>query len=179
MTQAELHDEAEVDSESNDPTDGRKHEVVDALFNEVLAGVPRKEMVTVTPRTTIADAIRAMNQRHVGCAVVVENDELVGIFTERDVLTRVATAKIDVDTTPVESVMTRDPDTLPPTASVAFALRQMTQEGYRHIPLMDGARRPVGVVAVRDVVAWLCELFPASVLNLPPNPSFPTSEDGG
>ncbi|HVE85916.1 MAG TPA: CBS domain-containing protein, partial [Myxococcales bacterium] len=170
----------EADTEDADQASSR-NEVVDALFDENLASVPHGPLVAVHPSTSVADTIRAMNQQHTGCAVVADEatGELVGIFTERDVLTRVAVRNLDSEKTPVAEVMTRDPDTLPAEATVAYALRQMTVEGYRNIPLVDAGRRPVGVIAVRDIVAWLCELFPGNVLNLPPTLSFPTSEDGG
>jgi len=126
----------------------------------------------------VADAIRTLNQQHTGCALVVENGRLVGIFTERDVLTKVVGA-VDMDATRVESVMTPAPDTLPPTASIAFALRKMTLEGYRHIPVVAPDGSPIGVVAVRDIVAWMVELFPESIYNLPPEPGFPKGIDGG
>jgi len=171
----------DMEAEGEEGGTEARNEVTDALFEENLAAVPHGPLVAVHPGTTVAETIRAMNQQHTGCAVVADEKtgELVGIFTERDVLTRVAVRKLDVEQTPVAEVMTRDPDTLPAEATVAFALRQMTVEGYRNIPLVDANRRPVGVIAVRDIVAWLCELFPASVLNLPPTLSFPMSEDGG
>lgn len=179
MTYAATQEEGEVDTEEAGAS--ARQEVVDALFDEVLASVPHGPLVAVHPGTCVGDTIRAMNEQHTGCAVVADqaSGELVGIFTERDVLTRVAGRRLDLEKTPVSEVMTREPDTLPAEATVAFALRQMTVEGYRHIPLVDAGRRPVGVIAVRDIVAWLCQLFPASVLNLPPTPSFPTTEDGG
>lgn len=180
MSYAAVHDEAETEEGQEAGTKART-EVTDALFEESLAGVPHGPLVAVHPGTSVAETIRAMNQHHTGCAVVADQatGELVGIFTERDVLTRVAVSRLDPERTPVAEAMTRDPDTLPAEATVAFALRQMTVEGYRHLPLVDAARRPVGVIAVRDIVAWLCELFPANVLNLPPTLSFPRSEEGG
>jgi CBS domain-containing protein len=120
-----------------------------------------------------------MNGGHVGCALVVRDGKLVGIFTERDVLRKVAGAKLDLTATPVEQVMTPNPDTLPATASIAFALREMSVEGYRHIPLVNADGSPEGVVSVRDIVTWLVEFLPATVLNLPPSPAISTTLDGG
>jgi CBS domain-containing protein len=158
-----------------------RHEIVDALFEEVLANVPHSPLVVVNARTSVADVVRAMNDKHTGCALVADDRTgvLVGIFTERDVLRRVAVRPLDADRTPISEVMTRDPDTLPADATLAYALRQMSVEGYRNIPLVDHDQRPVGVVAVQDIVAWLCESFPGSVLNLPPAPQSFASEDGG
>jgi CBS domain-containing protein len=150
-----------------------------AIFEESLGKVPRRPMVTVPVTASIAEAVAAMNEHRVGCAVVVKDGRLAGIFTERDVLRKVAGTTLDVRAATVESVMTADPDTLPATASIAHALRKMSVEGYRHIPLVTPDGRPVGVVAVRDIVAWMVELFPQGVLNLPPEPGFPKTIDGG
>jgi CBS domain-containing protein len=75
--------------------------------------------------------------------------------------------------------MTQSPFTLPATASIGFALAKMTNEGYRHIPLVKQDGVPSGVVAVRDIVAWLVDLMPAGLLNLPPSTALPTEEGGG
>jgi CBS domain-containing protein len=101
--------------------------------------------------------------------LVVDGDgRLTGIFTERDVLTRVAGRDLDPRRTPLGEVMTRDPQALGPTDRVAYALHCMGVSGYRTIPLVDEDRRPVGVVTVTDVVRWLGDLFPESILNLAP-----------
>ena len=142
-----------------------------AILSDAIGRVKRGRLVSLAPSTSIADALHAMNEHRVGCALIVEHDEIAGIFTERDVLRRVAGKLVDLSATPVSSVMTRSPSTLPETALVAFALRKMVAEGYRHIPLVaaDG-KRPVGVVAVRDIVAWIVDLLPEAVSTLPSKP---------
>jgi CBS domain-containing protein len=150
-----------------------------AIFSEPLGSVPQRETLTVSPTTSVADVIRSMNEHHVGCALVVRGEELVGIFTERDVLRKVAGSSLDLARTPVTEVMTARPETLPADASIAYALRKMSLEGYRHIPIVDEHHRPRGVVAVRDIVAWMAEMFHQSVLNLPPEPGYPKTTDGG
>src|SRR4051812_7636314 len=97
MAYTATHDHDEAETESDDAGAGARHEVTDALFEEVLASVPHGPLVSVHPRTSVAETIRAMNQQHTGCAVVADEvtGELVGIFTERDVLTRVAVRRLD------------------------------------------------------------------------------------
>jgi CBS domain-containing protein len=164
-------------SEFDEAYDDEK-QIRGAIFSEPLSKVPRRALVTVPIGATVFQAVQAMNEKHVGCALVVREGKLAGIFTERDVLTRVMGKSLPLDS-PVKNVMTEDPDTLPDSASIAYALRHMSVEGYRHVPLVDGNRRPTGVVSVRDIVAWVCELFPASVLNIPPRPDAPKTTDGG
>jgi CBS domain-containing protein len=172
---------AEADKSSSEFADSYEDEsgVEDAIFTTELGSVPRREQLVVEVGTSLAQTIRGMNEHHVGCALVVREGKLAGIFTERDVLRKVAVAGLDLEKTPVEKLMTADPDTLPPSASVAFALREMSVEGYRHIPLVNADGTPAGCVSIRDIVAFLVELFPASVLNLPPTSAVSTAMDGG
>jgi len=154
-------------------------ELKHAIFEQPLAAVPRRATLVVSVASSVADVIRAMNEQHSGCALVVQGGRLAGIFTERDVLRKVAGSTIDVRKTSVADVMTSDPDTLPASASIAFALRKMMEEGYRHLPLVDASGCPEGVIAVRDIVAWMVSLFPETVQNLPPEPGYPRELDGG
>ena len=135
--------------------------------------------VLVDATATVADAVLAMNVNHTGCVLVQREGQLIGIFTERDVLTK-DFFRADSHTVAVETVMTKNPETLEPSNSIAFALNKMSVGGYRHIPIVEGGR-PVGVLSVRDVVDFLVELFPEDVLNLPPSPNnaITNSIDGG
>ncbi|MFZ5470992.1 MAG: cyclic nucleotide-binding/CBS domain-containing protein [Myxococcota bacterium] len=164
-------------SEFDEAYDDARH-IQGAVFSEPLGKVPRRPMVTVPVTATVAEAISAMNERHCGCTLVLREGRLAGIFTERDVLTKVAGRRLP-PTTRVEEVMTADPDTLPASASIAYALRHMSVEGYRHVPLVDDVGRPLGVVGVRDIVGWMVSLFPDSVLHLPPLPKIPVTPEGG
>lgn len=170
---------SEFDEAYDDAPKEERFDALAAAFKEPLGSVARRPLLVVSTGATVAEAVRAMNDRHVGCALVVKEGRLAGIFTERDVLTKVVGKSLDPATVSVESVMTPDPDTLPASARVAFALQRMSVEGYRHVPIVDDEQRPVGVVAVRDIVAWICELFPKRILNLPPEPGYPKSVDGG
>jgi CBS domain-containing protein len=118
----------------------------------------------------VLEAIGLMQEGRVGCVLVVLGGRLMGIFTERDVLIHVVGRSVDAVKTPVRRLMTADPEYLRPTDSIAYALNAMSLGGYRHIPLVDDARRPVGVISVRDVINYLVRLFPKSVMNLPTLP---------
>jgi len=93
---------------------------------------------------------------------------LTGIFTERDVLTRVVGKDLDARRTPLAGVMTRSPEALTARDRVAYAIHCMGVSGFRTIPLVDPEGRPIGVVTVSDVIRWLANLFPEAVLNLRP-----------
>jgi CBS domain-containing protein len=112
--------------------------------------------------------------------LVGSSGRLVGIFTERDVLTKVV-FRHDGPLTPLESVMTPNPETLEAGATINYALNMMSVGGYRHIPIVDRDHKPVGVLSVRDIVDFLVQLYPEEVLNLPPTPAkgIADSADGG
>ena len=131
------------------------------------------------PPKTWLKSIAQMNEMSVGCALVVDGGALVGIFTERDVLKKVASETFDQSKAAVRDLMTPSPDTLPDDATVAFALNRMSVEGYRHIPILDEDGAPAGVVGMRDIINWMVEIYPNKVLTVPPAPSsFPRKPEG-
>ncbi|MDA1191375.1 MAG: CBS domain-containing protein [Candidatus Poribacteria bacterium] len=113
--------------------------------------------VCVSPTTTVRQVIAKLQELRAGCVLVTGDDgELIGIFTERDVLRKLADDEDDdaVDG-PISAVMTPRPEVLHEDDSIVFALHQMHIGGYRHIPLVDLHNRPVAVVSVRMVVDFL------------------------
>ena len=116
-------------------------------------------------------------RRQAGVLVVDGDGRLIGIFTERDVLTRVAGPRRDPQKTRLAEVMTREPEALTASDRIAFAVHCMSVAGYRTVPLVDADRRPIGVVTVNDVIRWLAGLFPEAVLNLPPGDALKRPHD--
>lgn len=140
------------------------------VLKRPLSVVPPGEAVLVESPAPVLEAVQLMRDRHAGCVLVVRAGKLKGIFTDRDVVSRVVAAGIDPSKTAVRRVMTASPETLRPTDSIAFALNLMSLGGYRHIPLVDKSGAPVGTVSVKDIVGYLVGFFPKSVINLPPAP---------
>jgi len=138
-----------------------------------------KPPIILSPGATIADALRRMRAEGRGCVLIVRDRKLEGIFTERDILLKIAGSPIDLEATPISVYMTPDPETLPADASVAFALHKMVVEGFRHIPLLDEIGGP-SVVSMRDLMEYLCEFLTRDVLNIPPRPhkGFKSREGG-
>ena len=135
------------------------------------------------PRTIDADeptsaAVAAMREWNVGCLLVTEAGRLVGIFTERDLLTRVLAPGRSFHA-PIRQYMTPDPVSVAPKDSVRTVVKRMQKGGYRHLPVVDEEGRPVGVLSARRVVHYLVEHFPALVFNLPPAPDrYPRTAEG-
>ena len=150
------------------------------LISERLSDALSHPPLIVEIGATVAEAIAAMQKERRGCVLVVNGDKLAGIFTERDVLLKVASLSSDLTQTRVSDYMTGDPVTLPADSSVAFALNRMVIEGFRHIPLVDDYGRPTGVVSMRELIEYLSDFFRKDMLNLPPDPgtSFKNREGG-
>jgi CBS domain-containing protein len=111
-------------------------------------------LASVGPKTTVLDAITLMNKRGMGSVLVMEGDRLVGIFTERDVLTRVVTARFDAAKTPVAEVMTRQPMTLSPTTTVREAMMIVTDSRKRHLPVVQDGK-VLGLISSGDLTRWI------------------------
>ncbi len=140
-----------------------------ALLNDTIAVLTPAEPICFAEAATVHDAVRTMLARRQAVVLITDGEgRLVGIFTERDVLTRVIGRGLDARTTTLGEVMTRNPEALTASDRVAYAIHCMSVAGYRTIPLIDGEGRPFGVVTVSDVVRWLASLFPEAVLNLRP-----------
>lgn len=136
--------------------------------------------IALPAEVSVRRAIDTMNELRVGCILVVDRDVLVGVFTERDVLTRVAGGGVDIDTTPLGDLMTPDPECLTLDDSIAYAMNKMSVGGFRHVPLIDADGRPTAAVSMRHIVEYLVDLFPREVLNLPPTPALglPRAREG-
>ena len=106
-------------------------------------------LLTVDPKTELTEAARQMHERQVGAALVLTNEHVSGILTERDVLRAVATG--EVEGTHVAAWMTRDPETVEPSDSTATAASIMIHGGFRHLPVCEDGK-PVGIVSIRDLM---------------------------
>lgn len=147
---------------------GRIHKAL--KVGDAIKNLPMGEFGTVSKTENLLHAIRMIRDQHLGCVFVVENESIIGIFTERDVLNKVVGRKYDLESRVIEDFMTPDPQTLKSDDSIAYALNRMTDGGFRHIPIVDDANRPVGLVCMKTIVNYLGEYFYDEVMNLPPTP---------
>ncbi len=108
-----------------------------------------KDLVAVEPTSTVAEAATMMGERHVGSALVIQDDRPTGIFTERDVL-RALASDFDAAHHPVADWMTHDPITVEGSADLRTARNLMLDGGFRHLPVLESGRL-VGIVSLRDL----------------------------
>jgi len=149
-----------------------------ALLNDTIAVLSPAEPICLAEGATVHEAVQTMlARRQAGVLVTDAMGRLTGIFTERDVLTRVVGKDLDARRTALAGVMTRNPEALTARDRVAYAVNRMSVAGYRTIPLVDPEGRPIGVVTVSDVIRWLANLFPEAVLNLRPGDAIKRPQD--
>jgi CBS domain-containing protein len=149
-------------------------------FQRTLAEVQYAAPPVVVGRdASLAVVIDLMNAHHQTAVLVLDGDKLCGIFTERDVLTRVVPRGIDIHGTCVGALMTESPHVLGESTLLSSALRTLALAGYHHLPVVDAAGRPKAVVSLQTIVRFLVDAFPAEIMNAPPErESFPAMKEG-
>jgi CBS domain-containing protein len=125
-----------------------------ALSEEPVAAIQSRPFTSISPNASISEAIQLLASRHVSCALVEEDGKLVGIFTDRDLLNKVALER-ELLCHPVHEVMTKNPVFIHDTDSSAAALCVMAVVGHRHVPVLDSNRQIVGIVTPQRITSFL------------------------
>ena len=160
---------SEFHDEYSESLDEEFRKLQDALLSDEVRLLAPSEPIRLPPEASVAEAVTRMGDNHrAGVVIVDQAGRLVGIFTERDLLTRVVRQGRDLTRTRLAEVMTADPEALAPDDRICFAINRMHNAGYRTVPLVDADHHPIGVVTVNDVVGWLARVFPEAILNLRP-----------
>ncbi|HSV32671.1 MAG TPA: CBS domain-containing protein [Pyrinomonadaceae bacterium] len=124
------------------------------------------DYVCISPFTPLGQAIEAMKSDEGGCAIVCEDGRVAGIFTERDLLTKIMGEDADLNS-PISQWMQPEVETLSINATVGDAVRLMNEKSFRNIPLVDDGMF-VGSISVFDIITYLAECYPKTTMNLPP-----------
>lgn len=114
----------------------------------------REAVHSVGPGTLVTDCVRRMTAEKIGALIVMDGDRLIGIFTERDALTKVLAAGLDPRTTKVSEVMTKDPYCVPPTMTVGAAMEVVTKQRFRHLPIVENGK-VLAIVSSGDLTHWV------------------------
>jgi CBS domain-containing protein len=126
------------------------------------------DYIAVSPHTPLAQAIEAMKTDEGGCVIISDDGRVAGIFTERDLLTKVLGDKVNMDS-PISEWMQPAVQTLSPDNTIGDAVRLMNERSFRNIPLVKDGEL-VGSISVFDIITYLAECYPKSTMNLPPLP---------
>lgn len=135
-----------------------------SIMTDPISALDPPPPVCVSPETSLAEAISRLKMNNVGALLITDADgKLIGIFTERDVLYKVAGQVRDLSAIPVSRVMTPNPTALKATVPIAHALHLMSLHGFRHIPIVDNDGRPQGLPSFRGMVKFIgTNLAPAT-----------------
>ncbi|MFH1748277.1 MAG: CBS domain-containing protein [Planctomycetota bacterium] len=110
------------------------------------------DVATISPDDSVLDAANLMNQRQIGALCVVKNEELIGVFTERDILTRIVSTRLDSATTKVADVMTTSVITCGTRGETGDCAAVMSHRRIRHLPVVDDGKL-VGLISTGDLMA--------------------------
>jgi CBS domain-containing protein len=122
-----------------------------------LLKIARVPPVVVSPQESVKAAVNKMCEVGVGAVAVVKDGDLVGIFTERDLMTRVVKPGLSTLDTPVGEVMTRQPHVAPREMEAGEAFEFMTEKNFRHLPITDQHGKLAGMLSVRHLMRAIVE----------------------
>ncbi len=119
----------------------------------VFQAMSRRHVISIHPGATVHEAACVMTRANCGSVLVIDtHSALLGILTERDLMTRVLAKALDPARTPVSQVMTPHPRCIPPEFKVADAVLIMIERGFRHLPVVTEGGRILGVFSARDAL---------------------------
>jgi CBS domain-containing protein len=127
----------------------------EALAEETVGAIRHEPYTSIPPSTPVHVAVQTLADLHIACLLIEEDRKLVGVFSDRDVLDKVALEYDEVKDQPVESVMTGNPIYVYDTDSPAAALAVMAVAGYRHVPVLNLDEELVGIVSPQRVTSFL------------------------
>lgn len=113
-------------------------------------------IISVFPDTSVYDALVIMGQKNIGALMVIENDELVGIFSERDYARKVVLVNRTSRETLISEIMTKDVITVSTADSIEHCMELMSGRKIRHLPVEDQGK-VVGIISIGDVVTAIIE----------------------
>ena len=119
----------------------------------VLQSMSQRHVLSLGPTASVHDAACAMTRANCGSVLIIDSaGTMLGILTERDLMTRVLAKGLAANATAVTQVMTRHPQCITPEVKVADAVLIMIERGFRHLPIVDADKRVLGVFSARDAL---------------------------
>ena len=119
----------------------------------IFQSMPHRHVISLGPHATIWEAACVMTKANCGSVLIVDlSGKMLGIVTERDLMTRVLAKALNPSTTLVSEVMTRNPHCVAPEVLVADAVLIMIERGFRHLPIVGPGAKILGVFSVRDAL---------------------------
>jgi len=109
---------------------------------------------------SLLEAVTMMQLKQFGCLLITKNSALIGILTERDILSKTGGGGKELAEIPVTAVMTPNPEMFRTTDTIVDVMRAMAKGGFRHLPVVDDQKVPTAVVSVKDIITYIVEHLP-------------------
>ena len=143
--------------------------VEDTFQTDPISALGLPPPVSIGRDSSVGEALAAVQKHGQGYVLIVDDGRPVGILSEREVLMKIVARDVKYDAA-VSGFCSTDPETLTSRDQIARAIQMMNVSGERNIPIVDDAGRAVAVLRTMDLIHFLAEAFPATVMNLPPRP---------
>lgn len=119
----------------------------------VFQSIPHRHVVSLSPQASVREAACVMTKANCGSVLITNNaGAMLGILTERDLMTRVLARALDAASTPVSEVMTHNPLFVVPEMAVSDAVLILLERGFRHLPIVSADGQILGVFSIRDAL---------------------------
>jgi len=115
--------------------------------------------IRCTPETSLRDAVRTLHKSEVGSIIVAEGLKVVGIFTERDILTKIVDKPVNFEKEKVSAFMTKDPVCIPKSENISAILKRMSEGNFRHLIIVDAYNNLERVISIKDISQYLVSVF--------------------
>ena len=148
------------------------------LHSDTIKHVDLSFFVEVPKGIKVRQAIEKMQASQRKCALVMDNGNLVGIFTNHDIARKILDQQ-GMDDEPVENVMTKDPLTLNADMKLIEAIQLMSEKPYRYMPVISAEGQVLGTLTHYAIIKYISDHFPEEIYNLPPIPdNYAQARDG-
>jgi CBS domain-containing protein len=147
-------------------------------FIENLGHLKQTDPVQMDDSATYGEVLGVLQKKRIGSILLCHDGQVTGIFTERDILNKSVLENTPPDT-PIKNLMTKKPITIECDKTIGDAIRLMHTKHIRNLPMVDKDGSLVGLLTVGRLIRFLASVFPAEVVNLPPQPNQITTEVEG
>ena len=173
----------QIDDELNQMY-GRESESEDKIVKAIkltdnIFNIGIKKAILKNEDASIESVIKSMQISHSSCILIVKNNKIIGIFTERDIVTKIVARNIDLKNEKIYDYMTNNPEILQWDDSIAFALNKMTEGGFRHVPIVHSESKDIFIISMQDIINSIGNYYFDEILNLPSKPLRNTSQREG
>jgi len=148
-----------------------KNKIAKAIkLTDTISSMGIKKAILKDENASLQSVIESMQTSPSSCILIINNNKITGIFTERDVITKVAAKNLNFENEKICNYMTNNPESLQSDDSIAFALNKMIDGGFRHIPIINPKSKKFFIISMQDIINSIGDFYFEDIVNLPPKP---------